>query len=131
MPLSACIVKDKIYNTFSNLGEKDCTFYHGNTYAGHPIGSAAALAALSIYESEKPIEKTSEKALLIKELMGPIERLTCVKETRFLGMIGVVELHPEYSKDMPIIKKEASGIRIFIPSAWNSIISNATFDHNE
>ena len=106
MPLSACIVKDEIYNTFSNLGEKDCTFYHGNTYAGHPIGSAAALAALSIYESEKTIEKTSEKALLIKELMSPLERLTCVKETRFLGMIGVVELHPEYSDDMPIIKKK-------------------------
>ena len=31
MPLSACIVKDVLYDAFSNLGEKDCTFYHGNT----------------------------------------------------------------------------------------------------
>ena len=27
--------EDALYDTFSNLGEKDCTFYHGNTYAGH------------------------------------------------------------------------------------------------
>ena len=38
--------------------------------------------------------------------MSPLERLTCVKETRFLGMIGVVELHSEYSEDMPIIKRK-------------------------
>jgi len=95
MPMSACIVKDAIYNTFSDIGEKDCTFYHGNTYAGHPIGCAAALAALDIYEAEDTVERAAEMAEKMKLWMQPMAEIGCVKELRFLGMIGVVELKPE------------------------------------
>jgi len=95
MPMSACIIKDKIYNTFSDTGEKDCTFYHGNTYAGHPIGCAAALAALDIYEAEDTVERAAEMAEKMKQWMLPMAEMECVKELRFLGMIGVVELKPE------------------------------------
>ena len=103
MPLSACIVKDKIYSTFTDEGEKDCTFYHGNTYAGHPIGCAAALAALDIYEAEGTVERGAEMAAKMKEWMLPMAEMECVDELRFLGMIGVVQLKPEMkSKIVPI-----------------------------
>lgn len=95
MPLSACIVKDEIYNTFSDEGSTDCTFYHGNTFAGHPIGCAAALAALDIYEAEDTVERAAEMAEKMKQWMLPMAELECVKELRFLGMIGVVELKSE------------------------------------
>jgi adenosylmethionine-8-amino-7-oxononanoate aminotransferase len=95
MPLSACIVKDEIYSTFSDEGEKDCTFYHGNTYAGHPIGCAAALAALDIYEADGTVARAAEMAEKMKRWMLPMAELECVKELRFLGMIGVAELKPE------------------------------------
>ncbi|MCF7816848.1 MAG: adenosylmethionine--8-amino-7-oxononanoate transaminase [Kiritimatiellales bacterium] len=92
MPLSACIVKDKIYDTFSDTPE-DHTFYHGNTFAGHPIGCAAALAALDIYEAEDTVARSAEMAEKLKQWMLPMAELECVKELRFLGMIGVVELN--------------------------------------
>ncbi len=95
MPLSACVVKDSIYNTFTDQGEKDCTFYHGNTYAGHPIGCAAALAALDIYEAEGTVERGAEMAEKMKQWMQPMGAIDCIAELRFLGMIGVVELRPE------------------------------------
>ena len=105
MPLSACIVKDTIYNTFSDSGEKDCTFYHGNTYAGHPISCAAALAALKIYESEETVLRAAEMAEKLKRWMTPMAELDCVKDLRFLGMIGVAELKSEFQERMPEIKK--------------------------
>ncbi|VGO22064.1 adenosylmethionine--8-amino-7-oxononanoate transaminase [Pontiella sulfatireligans] len=95
MPLSACVVKDSIYDTFTDKGEKDCTFYHGNTFAGHPIGCAAALAALDIYEAEGTVERGAEMAEKMKQWMLPMAKLECVEELRFLGMIGVVQLKPE------------------------------------
>jgi len=104
MPLSACIVKDSIYDTFSDGGEKDCTFYHGNTYAGHPIGCAAALAALDIYEDEGTVARAAEMAEKMRLWMQPMAELDCVKELRFLGMIGVVELKPEAKTLVPKIK---------------------------
>ncbi|MEI7851856.1 MAG: aminotransferase class III-fold pyridoxal phosphate-dependent enzyme, partial [Kiritimatiellales bacterium] len=101
MPLSACIVKDEIYNTFSDT-PADHTFYHGNTFAGHPIGCAAALAALDIYEAEDTVTRAAELAEKMKRWMLPMAELGCVKELRFLGMIGVVELKPEF---LPQVKK--------------------------
>ena len=105
MPLSACIVKDRIYNTFSDEGEKDCTFYHGNTYAGHPIGWAAALAALDIYEAEDTVARAAEMAEKMKQWMLPMAAMNCVKELRFLGMIGIVELKAEMKPKVPRIKQ--------------------------
>jgi len=93
MPLSACIVKDAIYNTFSDEDENH-SFYHGNTYAGHPIGCAAALAALDVYEAEDTVARAAETAEKMKQWMLPMAELECVQELRFLGMIGVVELKP-------------------------------------
>ena len=104
MPLSACIVKDAIYNTFSDAGE-DHTFYHGNTFAGHPIGCAAALAALDIYEAEDTVERGAEMAEKMKQWMLPMADMACVKELRFLGMIGVVELNPEMKPLIAQIKQ--------------------------
>ncbi len=104
MPLSACIVKDSIYNTFSDSPE-DHTFYHGNTYAGHPIGCAAALAALDVYEANGTVEHGVEMAEKMKQWMLPMAELDCVKELRFLGMIGVVELKPEMRSVITKIKQ--------------------------
>ena len=95
MPLSACVVKDAIYETFSDEGSSDRTFYHGNTFAGHPIGCAAALAALDIYEAEDTVQRAARTAEKMKQWMLPMAEMECVRELRFLGMIGVVELKPE------------------------------------
>lgn len=105
MPLSASIVKDEIYTTFSDDGEKDCTFYHGNTYAGHPIGCAAALAALDIYEADDTVARSAEMAKKMKQWMLPMAEMECVKELRFLGMIGVVELKQEAKPHIARIKQ--------------------------
>ena len=105
MPMSACIVKDSIYNTFSDLDGADHTFYHGNTFAGHPIGCAAALAALDIYEAEETVDRAAQMAEKMKAWMQPLGELEGVKELRFLGMIGVVELKPEMQPRIPEIKK--------------------------
>ena len=105
MPLSACIVKDEIYNTFSD-GPQDHTFYHGNTFAGHAIGCAAALAALDIYEAEDTVERAAQTAGKMKQWMLPMAKMECVKELRFLGMIGVVELNAETKPLITQIKQE-------------------------
>lgn len=106
MPMSSCIVKDRIYNTFSDKTGKDCTFYHGNTYAGHPIGCAAALAAISVYKSEQTLNQSADKALFIKTQLKQFESISCVESIRSLGMIGVVEIKQEFIKNIPELKKE-------------------------
>ena len=56
LPISAAIVKDDIYQTFSDK-PADHTFYHGHTFCGNPIAAAAAMEALTLYEQERRLKK--------------------------------------------------------------------------
>jgi adenosylmethionine-8-amino-7-oxononanoate aminotransferase len=105
MPMSACVIKDGIYREFSDEDGRDGTFYHGNTFAGHPIGCAAALAALDLYEANDTVARAAEMAEKMKAWMEPMAELPAVKELRFLGMIGVAELKPEHAPKVAAIRQ--------------------------
>jgi adenosylmethionine-8-amino-7-oxononanoate transaminase len=102
LPISACVTQDHIYETFSDLGETDHSFYHGHTFAGNPIACAAALATLDIYAREPIIQNLGSKALSLAAGFESFKELPAVKEVRCLGMIGAVELWEESA--MPAIR---------------------------
>ncbi len=91
VPLSAAIVKDEIYDTFSDEPE-DHTLYHGHTFAGNPIGAAAALETLAVFREEDLISKVQTLAQRLAEAMAPIRDLRAVANVRTLGLIAAVEL---------------------------------------
>ena len=94
LPISATVVKDKIFETFWDQPE-DRTFYHGHTFSGNPIAAAAALETLRIYKEEAIVEKAEQKGYLMKDQMGSFLDLPHVVDVRCLGMIGAVELDEE------------------------------------
>lgn len=59
LPMSATIVRDDIYKTFTDEPE-DHTFYHGHTWSGNPIAAAAALATLAVFEQEQLVQRAQE-----------------------------------------------------------------------
>ncbi len=94
LPISAAIVKDSIYTTFSDT-PVDHSFYHGHTFCGNPVAAAAALEALSIYAEERIAEKAAAMERLFRRALTPLSELPFVREVRCLGAIAVVELEPE------------------------------------
>lgn len=91
LPMSAVIVRDDLYDTFSDTPE-DHTFYHGHTWSGNPIAAAAALETLRIYEEERTVERAAESGRVLAEEMAALTELDTVEEVRCLGLIGAVEL---------------------------------------
>jgi len=91
LPISATIVKNEIFDTFTDK-PADNTFYHGHTFAGNPIASAAALKVLEIYERDSIVEKAENLGKVLKQGMVKFEDLPTVSNVRCLGMIGAVEL---------------------------------------
>ncbi|MGR5061506.1 adenosylmethionine--8-amino-7-oxononanoate transaminase [Photobacterium sp. DNB22_13_2] len=91
MTLSATLTSTHVANTVCN-GEAGC-FMHGPTFMGNPLACAVANASLDILaqghwqEQVKAIEKQ------LSESLPEIEKLDKVKAVRWLGAIGVVELH--------------------------------------
>ncbi len=94
LPMSATIAKDFLYQTFTDR-PTDRTLQHGHTFCGNPIAAAAANEALRIYEE---IDAPAQARALGARLSGALESLRDlpgVADIRSLGLIGVVELHPE------------------------------------
>jgi adenosylmethionine-8-amino-7-oxononanoate aminotransferase len=92
LPISATIVKDEIYRTFTDQ-PVDHSFYHGHTFCGNPIAAAAALEALRLYDEERICEKAAALGDIFRARLMALKDRPGVKDIRILGAIAAVELN--------------------------------------
>ncbi|MDD5457888.1 MAG: adenosylmethionine--8-amino-7-oxononanoate transaminase [Phycisphaerae bacterium] len=92
LPLAATLTTEKIYNAFYDDYEKFKTFYHGHTFTANPIGCAAALANLEIFEEEKTLEKIKPIMRQFHTELENFKPLSLVGDVRYIGMVGAIEL---------------------------------------
>ncbi len=65
----------------------------GLTYAAHPVGCAAAVAAISIYQDLDLIHRPREwETWLTRRLVDRLDSIPCVGDIRLTGFLGVIEL---------------------------------------
>jgi putrescine---pyruvate transaminase len=90
-PLSALLVGDRIAAT---LVDKGGEFYHGYTYAGHPVACAVALKNLEIIEREELVDRvrTDTGPYFAKALQERIAGHDLVGEVRSIGLMGAIEI---------------------------------------
>src|SRR5207245_11580277 len=53
---------------------RDKVFYSGLTYNSHPMGCAAALATIQVYEEDRLIENARRMGAVMKELLADLAR---------------------------------------------------------
>jgi len=68
--------------------------FHGYTYSGNPIASAAAIATLDTYREEGLFERAAELAPYWQEALHSLRGTRHVIDIRNMGLIGAVELEP-------------------------------------
>jgi adenosylmethionine-8-amino-7-oxononanoate transaminase len=111
MPLAATLTTDKIYRAFLGRYEEYRSFFHGHTYTGNPLGSAAALANLDIFKNERVIEGLGPKVELFKKLLERFDRLAHVGEVRQIGLVAGIELVKDRKTKEPFPAKSRVGYR--------------------
>jgi adenosylmethionine-8-amino-7-oxononanoate aminotransferase len=88
VPMSACVVSGEVAQI---LREHPMT--HISTYAGHPLGCAAALAALDVLDAERLPERAARLERVVRDQMTALaERLPAVTATGVIGLLGSVEV---------------------------------------
>jgi putrescine aminotransferase len=87
--IGAVAFADHIVKEFFELGGE---FYHGMTYAGHPVAAAVALANINIIEREKLVERTRELGPYFAAGLKSLNDHPIVGETRSVGLIGAIEI---------------------------------------
>lgn len=91
MTLSATLASKHVADTVCG-GDAGC-FMHGPTFMGNPLACAVATASLELIEQGDWKQQTRQIETLFSELLPKLEEYDLVKNTRWLGAIGVVETH--------------------------------------
>jgi taurine---2-oxoglutarate transaminase len=88
LPLGAVGMRRHIAKYF-----QDKVFYGGLTYNSHPMGCAAALATIRVYEEDRLIENARKMGQVLKQLLSELaSRHPSVGAVRSIGLFGLVEL---------------------------------------
>lgn len=109
LPLAATLTTDEIFNAFLGDPWAGRTFYHGHTYTGNPLGCAAALASLELFDTNRVLGNVAEGAQRLRTRLSEFAgRSRVIGEVRQRGlMIGI-----ELVKDRDSLEPFATDMRI-------------------
>jgi adenosylmethionine-8-amino-7-oxononanoate aminotransferase len=91
LPLAATICSEDVYQAF-NTKDRSRTFFHGHSYSGNPLGCAAALASLRIFETEPVFERIAAIEKIHTQRLAEFREHPAVDAVRMLGTIAAIEL---------------------------------------
>ncbi|MEY4357705.1 MAG: hypothetical protein RL469_1031 [Pseudomonadota bacterium] len=92
LPMSVVLTSEDVYRAFYDEYAKLTAFLHSHSYAGNPLGCAAALASLAIFREDRVLERNRDTAALLeKTVRAAFEDHPQVAEVRCSGMIVAVE----------------------------------------
>jgi adenosylmethionine-8-amino-7-oxononanoate aminotransferase len=105
-PLGAVMIGEKLVDAFEADKSGKASIGHGYTYSGHPVGAAAALAALS---ETKRLNVANNAAVRGAELLAGLERLkakhSLVGDVRGKGLMAALELVSDRVQKTPASKE--------------------------
>lgn len=94
IPMGAVLTTTDVHDAFMAGPEHMIELFHGYTYSGNPIASAAGIATLETYKEEGLFERAAEIAPYWEEALHSLKGTRHVIDIRNLGLIGAIELEP-------------------------------------
>jgi len=94
IPMGAVLTTRDVHEAFMQGPEHVIELFHGYTYSGNPIASAAGLATLQTYKEDALFERAAGIAAYWEEGLHSLKGLPHVIDIRNLGLIGAVEMEP-------------------------------------
>jgi adenosylmethionine-8-amino-7-oxononanoate aminotransferase len=91
MPLAATVCSQKVFEAFYSQ-DRSRTFFHGHSYSGNPLGCAAGIASLKIFETEPVFERIAGIERIHRERLTEFRNHPAVENVRMLGTIAAIEL---------------------------------------
>jgi adenosylmethionine-8-amino-7-oxononanoate aminotransferase len=93
LPLAATLTTSRVFEGFLGEPGEGRTFFYGHSYCGNPLGCAAALGSLRVFDEEKVIESLPQKEHWLASGLERLQLLPQVRETRQIGLISAISLN--------------------------------------
>ncbi|MGI8603648.1 MAG: adenosylmethionine--8-amino-7-oxononanoate transaminase [Verrucomicrobiales bacterium] len=114
LPLGATLTTDRIFGAFLGTTDEQKTFFYGHSYSGNPLGCAAALASLRIFEGENVLEQLLPKISLFSTLLAELKSAVPdhIGEIRRCGLIAGIDLVKDVSTGELFDPREQTGASV-------------------
>jgi L-2,4-diaminobutyrate transaminase len=123
IPLSACLVSEKIWRVLVEGSASAGAYGHGYTYSGHPLAMKAAMVNLDIIERDNLLENVTDKgSKLLAQLKSRLKDHEFVGDIRGFGLLAAVEFVKKRSPLTPFELNSRVGARVARKSFENGLI---------
>jgi adenosylmethionine-8-amino-7-oxononanoate aminotransferase len=123
LPLAATLTTEEIFSAFLGEYGEFKTFFHGHTYTGNPLGCAAALANLELFEHENIVEKMQPRiAYLQKRLNEEFLPLAHVSDVRQWGFMVGIELVEDKQGRRSYAPEQRIGHRVILQARKRAVM---------
>jgi adenosylmethionine-8-amino-7-oxononanoate aminotransferase len=112
LPVAITVTTDEIYNAFLGEYEEQKTFFHGHSYTGNPLGCAAALANLELFEKTSLVDEVASKSMYLEKRLKEFYELKHVGDVRQKGFMIGIELVKDKEMKEPFEWKERVGVLV-------------------
>src|SRR5687768_5883081 len=86
LPMAATLATQSTFDAFLGEYHEFKTFFHGHSYTGNQLGSAAAIASLDLLENEK---SRRQRRTLADELEHQLQRLWQIPQVGDIRRVGL------------------------------------------
>ncbi|WP_166824902.1 adenosylmethionine--8-amino-7-oxononanoate transaminase [Thalassoroseus pseudoceratinae] len=122
LPLAATLATDEIYDAFLGEPSEGRTFFHGHTFTGNPLGCAAALANLQLFEESNLLKRIAENTERLKSRLGVLADHPHVAEVRQKGIMVGIELVANRPMLTPFPKELRMGHQVTVAARERGVI---------
>lgn len=126
MPLAATLTSEKIFEAFLGDYADRKTLFYGHSYCGNPLGCAAALASLEVFETEKTLERLQPKIRRLGELLCDLAGEPNVSSVRQCGFIAGIDVTD--AGGIPYPWQEQTGAKICTAARHHGLMTRPVRD---
>ncbi len=126
MPLAATLTTERVFEAFLGDYAEMKTLFYGHSYCGNPLGCAAALASLEVFEEERTLERLQPKIRHMGELLCDLAaepHVGAVRQCGFMAGVDVVR-----SDGSPYPWQDQTGARICVAARRHGLLTRPIRD---
>lgn len=94
VPMGAVAVSRTIHDDIVNNAADGIELFHGYTYSGHPLASAAGIATLDLYRDEGLFDKADKLGDYWADAAHNLKGKKHIIDIRTIGLVAGIELEP-------------------------------------
>jgi adenosylmethionine-8-amino-7-oxononanoate aminotransferase len=122
LPVAATLASEQIYNGFLGDYAELRTLFHGHTYTGNPLGCAAAVANLEIFDRERTLKKARKTIEALEKLLRPLAEMPHIGDIRQCGLMVGIELVRDKKTREPYDHSEKIGAKVIMEARRRGMI---------